>query len=113
MTREEAVKIVGLLVAAYQVPTWSEETVRLWIEELQAVRCDYATALRIVRAWYRSRPRPELHEIIGALGGAGYEQRQRVKLRGHEVLALPSPEERQRRKGQVAELIAGIGRKVS
>jgi hypothetical protein len=115
MTEREAMEIVAMLVAAYPVPAWPTETIKLYAIELAQSRAEAEPARAAAREWYRVRPeRPGISDLLGKTSKATHEARQRQAQLGRraEVLTLPSPEERERKKARVQEIIKSLVGKI-
>lgn len=62
MNEEQAVELIGLLVAAFPTPAWEKPTIRLWREEL--VDLDHRVTDTVVREWIRTHDqRPSIAAI--------------------------------------------------
>jgi hypothetical protein len=115
MTEREAMGIVALVVAAYPVPAWPVETIKLYAVELAKSRAEVEPARLAARQWYLSRKdRPSISELLAVTSQRTHETRKALERRvgAAQVFTLPSPEERERNKQRVHEIVDRLARKI-
>lgn len=83
MEAEQAVELIGYLVAAYPTPAWEKPTIRLWREEF--VDLDHGVATAMVREWIRTHDqRPSIAAIR-----RGVAEKQLVNAMGSKLFLPP------------------------